>query len=191
MEENRSLEQETMTEDGAVDVDAETTEGVESNEDTVTMSKVDFDKAVQSAEDKVRGKMSKTIRELEEKVKSLTPVEKTQEQIEIEERLVKLEESEREVQSQKRKLDIQEQLSGKGIEKSLVEYIKDDTDIEALSGIIDNIVKSRMKSTGYVPGDHSSDVKMTLEDYNKMGYFEKEKFSREHPDAYKRLTGRK
>lgn len=191
MEENKNLESETTTGDGAVDTPTETTEDVEVIKETVTMSKLDFDKAVQSAEDKVRGKMSKTIKELEERVTSLTPIEKTNEEIEFESRIEALKASEKEVQSQKRKLDVQEQLSGKGIDRSLIEYIKDDTDIEALSGIIDNIVKSRIKSTGYVPGDHGSDVKMTLEDYNKMGYFEKERFLKEHPEAYKRLTGRK
>ena len=112
MEENKNTNADAQSGDG---VNATTTNGDEGTEKVVTMSQADFDKAIQSAEDRVRGKMSKTIKELQEKVKELTPVEKTQDQIDLENRIAALEQSEREVADQKRKLDMQEQLAGMGI----------------------------------------------------------------------------
>lgn len=188
MEENKNTNADAQSGDG---VNATTTNGDEGTEKVVTMSQADFDKAIQSAEDRVRGKMSKTIKELQEKVKELTPVEKTQDQIDLENRIAALEQSEREVADQKRKLDMQEQLAGKGIDKAMVDYIKDDVDVEAFSALVDTIVKSRVKSNGYVPGDHSSDEKITPEDFKKMNYTEKAALYREHPEIYKRLTGKK
>ena len=188
MEENKNTNVDTQSGDG---VNTTTTNGSEDAEKVVTMSQTDFDKAIQSAEDRVRGKMSRTIRELQEKVKELTPVEKTQDQIDLENRIAALEQSEREVADQKRKLDMQEQLAGKGIDKAMVDYIKDDADLEAFSDLIDTITKTRMKSSGYVPGEHTSDDKITPEDFKKMTYSEKVNFSQAHPEAYKRFMGRK
>ena len=48
-----------------------------------------------------------------------------------------------------------------------------------------------MKSSGYVPGEHTSDDKITPEDFKKMTYSEKVNFSQAHPEAYKRFMGRK
>lgn len=187
MEENKNTNVDTQTGDGA----QATTNGEKSTDKVVTMSQIDFDKAIQSAEDRVRGKMSKTIKELQEKVKELTPVEKTQDQIDLENRIAALEKSEKEVAAQKKRLDIQEQLSGKGIDKSMVDFLRADADLEAFSDLIDTITKTRMKSSGYVPGEHTSDDKITPEDFKKMTYSEKVNFSQAHPEAYKRFMSRK
>lgn len=83
----------------------DTTKGTEVNtEDSVTMSKADFDKAIQSAEDKLRGKYSKEIKELKDKIQELTPVQKSQAEIDLENRIAALEESERNIAAQKRRL---------------------------------------------------------------------------------------
>ena len=150
-----------------VSMKIDTTKGTEVNtEDSVTMSKADFDKAIQSAEDKLRGKYSKEIKELKDKIQELTPVQKSQAEIDLENRIAALEESERNIAAQKRRLDVQENLSNKGVDKALVDYLKDDADVDALVNIIDGIVKSRMKSNGYVPTEHSSDEKVTPEEFN-------------------------
>ena len=67
----------TEIKDGASAADETTREDV----DTVTMSKTDYDKAIQSAEDKIRGHHSKEINDLKDKIKELTPVEKSQAEI--------------------------------------------------------------------------------------------------------------
>lgn len=177
-----STEVETTTENQEVNTN---------NEDTVTMSKADYDKAIQSAEDRVRGKLSKEINTLKEKVKELSPVEKSQAEIDLENRIAALEESERTVAEQKRKLEFQENLSNKGLDKSLVDFLKVDADVDALANIIDEIVKSRMKSNGYVPGDHSSDDKVTPEEFRKMSYSQKLALSEKSPELFKRLMSKK
>ena len=175
-----------------VSMKIDTTKGTEVNtEDSVTMSKADFDKAIQSAEDKLRGKYSKEIKELKDKIQELTPVQKSQDEIDFENRIAALEESERNIAAQKRRLDVQENLSNKGIDKALVDYLKDDADVDALVNIIDGIVKSRMKSNGYVPTEHSSDEKVTPEEFNKMTYSQKLELSERSPELFKRLSSRR
>lgn len=168
-----------------------TTDTKDAAQENVTMSKVDYDKAIQSAEDKVRGKMSKEIRDLQAKIKELSPVEKTQAEIDVENRLAALEASEKAVAERERKIAVQEKLSANGLDKTLAEYIKDDADVDKLSALVDGIVKSRMKANGYVPSDHGSDDKVTPEEFKKWSYSKKEKFAQEHPESYKRLISKK
>ena len=168
-----------------------TTDTKDATQETVTMSKVDYDKAIQSAEDKVRGKMAKEIRDLKAKIKELSPVEKTQAEIDVENRLAALEASEKAVAERERKIAVQERLSANGLDKTLADYIKDDVDVDKLSILVDGIVKSRMKVNGYVPSDHSSDDKVTPEEFKRWSYSKKEKFVQEHPESYKRLMGKK
>lgn len=177
-----STEFETTTENQDVDTKPE---------DTVTMSKAEFDRKIQSAEDKVRGKLSKEIKTLQDKVKELSPVEKSQAEIDLENRIAALEESEKNVAEQKRRLEFQENLTNKGLDKSLVDFLKDDTDVDALVSLIDTIVKSRMKSNGYVPTEHSSDDKISQEEFNKMTYSQKADLQEKSPELFKRLWANK
>lgn len=173
---------------------ADTSTDINKDKDTtesITMSKADYDKAIKSAEDKVKNELSKEIKELEAKIKELSPTEKTQAEIDIEKRLAALETSEKALADKESKIAMQEKLSTNGLDKKLVDYIKSDADIEKLSTILDDIVKSRMKSNGYVPNEHSSDDKMTSEEFNKMTYSQKAEFAQKFPEAYKRLRGRK
>lgn len=194
MEDNKNTELEkdveTKGKDGA-DTKSETTDTKDDTKETVTMSKADYDRAIQSAEDKVRGKLSKQIRDLEAKVKELSPVEKSQAEIDLENRIAALEASEKAVADRERKIATQEKLSTSGLDKTLVDYIKDDADIDALSNIVDEIVKSRMKSSGYVPTDHDSEGKVTQEEFSKMSYSQKVEYSQKHPESFKRFMGKK
>ena len=140
---------------------------------------------------KVRGKLSKQIRDLEAKVKELSPVEKSQAEIDLENRIAALEASEKAVADRERKIATQEKLSASGLDKTLVDYIKDDADIDALSNIVDEIVKSRMKSSGYVPTDHDSEGKVTQEEFSKVSYSQKVEYSQKHPESFKRFMGKK
>lgn len=176
--------------DGA-DKNTDTTNTKENTTETVTMSKVDYDKAIQSAEDKVRGKMAKEIRDLQDKIKELSPVEKTQAEIDIENRIAALEASEKAVADREHKIAVQEKLSGSGLDKALADYLKDDADVDALSTIVENIVKERMKSNGYVPNSHGSDEKVTPEEFSKWTYSKRAEYAQNHPESYRRLMGKK
>ena len=169
----------------------DTTDTKDATQETVTMSKADYNKAIQSAEDKVRGKAAKEIRDLQAKIKELSPIEKTQAEIDVENRLAALEASEKAVAERERKIAVQEKLSGSGLDKALADYLKDDVDVDKLSALVEGIVKSRMKENGYVPSNHSSDDKVTPEEFKKWSYSNKEKFAQEHPESYKRLIGKK
>lgn len=159
--------------------------------ESVTMSKADYDKAIKDVEDKVKGEYSKQIKDLESKVKELSPLEKSEYEIAMEKRIAALEESEKAVAERERKIAVQEKLSASGLDKTLADYIKDDADVDALTTLVDGIVKSRMKSNGYVPSDHSSDDKVTPEEFAKWTYSQKAEFAERHPESYKRLRGKK
>ena len=163
----------------------------ETEETMLTLSQKEYDRAIQSAEDKVRGKLSKEIRDLQEELNKLKPVEKSEAEIELEKRIAALEESERTVAEQKKKLDLQEALSGKGINKSLVDFIKDDVEIEAFSNLLNEMVKEKMKSNGFVPGTHPSDDKVSLEEFRKMSYSQKVELQKKSPELFERLMARR
>ena len=188
---NTNINTETQVEDGTVVSTGTGTETNVNTTDSVTMSKTDYDKAIQSAEDKVRGKLSKKIKELEEEVKRLSPVQKTEAELELEARIAKLEESERLLAEQKARLDFQERMTEKNVSKELIPFIKEDADIEALATALDSLMKANKASSGYVPGEHDSGENISPEEFRTMSYSEKEKLMRENPETYKRLRGMK
>lgn len=187
---NTSIETEigTEVENGVSSKDGATKE---TKETMLTLSQKDYDRAIQSAEDKVRGKLSKEIRDLQEELKKLKPVEKTEAELELEKRIAALEESERTVAEQKKKLDLQEALSERGINKSLVDFVKEDVDIEAFSNLLNEIVKEKMKSNGFVPGTHSSDDKISPEEFRKMSYSQKVELQKKSPELFERLMAKR
>lgn len=164
-------------------------DGTDGKKTAVTYTEDEVDKKVQSECDKLRTTYSKQIKDLQEQIKKLSPVEKTQ--AEIEERIAALEASERAVAERERKLAVQEKLSANGLDKTLADYLKDDVDVDKVSALVEDIVKTKMKASGYVPSDHSSDDKVTPEEFKKWTYSKKEKFAQEHPESYKRLIGKK
>lgn len=175
--------------DGASNEGATTNVDV-NNDESVTMTKEEYNKAIQSAEDKVRGKLSKQIKELEKQVSELKPVEKSQEEIDLENRIAELKESEKQVAMREQKVAKMEMLSEKGLDKSLIDYLKDDADVDSLSELVDKMVSKKMKNKGYVPSDHTSDLKITPEEFQKMRYSEKVELYNTHPNTYRRLMGR-
>ena len=166
-------------------------DGNDEKDKSVTFTEDEVAKKVQSECDKLRTSYSKQIKDLQDQIKKLSPVEKTQAEIDIENRLAALEASEKAVADRERKIAVQEKLSGSGLDKALADYLKDDVDVDKLSALVEGIVKSRMKEKGYVPSYHSSDDKVTPEEFKKWSYSKKEKFAQEHPESYKRLMGKK
>lgn len=188
-DENLDAIKDTKTPPGAK---AKTDSKVDGKDDKpVTFTEDEVNKKIQSAEDKLRTKYSKEIKDLQDQIKKLSPVEKTQAEIDIENRLAALEASEKAVADRERKIAVQEKLSGSGLDKALADYLKDDADVDALSTIVENIVKERMKSNGYVPSEHGSDEKVTPEEFKKFTYSQKVEYSQKHPESYKRLMGKK
>lgn len=157
----------------------------------VTYTEDEVVEKIQSAEDELHKKYAKQIGELQEQIKKLSPVEKTQAEIDMEKRISALEKSEKDIADRERKIAVQEKLSENGLDKGLADYIKDDADVEKLSLLVNEIIKGKMKADGYKPVDHGSDDKVTLEEFNKWLYSKKADFAEKHPEAYKRLRNKK
>lgn len=157
----------------------------------VTYTEDEVAKKIKNAEDELHKKYSKQIEDLEAQIKKLSPVEKSEAEIALEKRIAALEASEKDIADRERKIAVQEKLSANGLDKGLADYLKDDADIDALSSLVDGIIKGRMKENGYKPVDHSSDDKVTPEEFAKWPYSKKAEFAERHPEAYKRLRGKK
>lgn len=161
------------------------------NNTPVTYTEDEVSKKIKSAEDELHKKYSRQIEDLEAQIKKLSPVEKSEAELELEKRIAALEASEKNIADRERKIAVQEKLSSNGLDKGLADYLRDDADIDALSSLVDGILKARMKENGYKPVDHSSDDKITPEEFSKWPYSKKAEFAERHPEAYKRLRARK
>lgn len=157
------------------------------NETTVTMTQDEFNKKIQGEGDRVRTEYSKKVKELEAKIKELTPAQKSEAEIDFENRLAALE-------AKEKKMALLESLSAAGISQDFSDYLKNDTDIEAFSkvyrAVIDKEVQKKVKTNGYVPNGHKSGESITKEDFAKMNMTEKEQLFNENPELYKTLVGR-
>lgn len=172
----------------------ETNDNTTNTEHTVTMSQAEFDKKIQGEGDRVRTEYSKKIKELEtknkgleSKIKELTPTQKTEAEIDFEKRLAALE-------AKEKKLALLDSLNAAGVSKDLIDYLKNDVDIDAFSKVyksaIDNEIQKRVKSNGYVPNSHKSGESITKEDFAKMNMTDKEQLFSENPELYRTLVGR-
>lgn len=153
-------------------------ENTNENEETVTMTKTDYAKAIQSAEDKLRTSYSAKIKELESKL----PHEKSDAEKDYEQRLAALE-------AKEKKMALQESLANKKLDNSFAEYLRDDVDIDKFGTVIDNLVNSRLAQTGFKPSGHTSNVEISKDQWNKMSYSEKQEFYNSNPELAKKFMG--
>lgn len=164
--------------------------GTENNttaDGTVTMYKVDYDKAIQAAEDRVRTKYSKTVKDLEKKIAELTPVEKTEAELAMERRVAELERKEQEADAKAKSLTLKAALQAKNLDTDIADYLKTDVDADAFSAAIEKVVAARLAAGGYKPTGHQTNQPVTREEYDKMSYDEKAELYRRDPEMWKRL----
>lgn len=175
MENTNTTNVDTLTEMSTETTHVDTTESDNKNatEDMVTMSKTEYDKAIQAAEDRVRTKYSKNIKALEERVAELTPAKKSDEEVELEKRLANIEQKERENEAREKVLNLKTSLQSHNIDVALADYLSPDADIDAFSADIEKLVTARLVSSGYKPSGHQTNQPISKEDYNKMSYDEK------------------
>lgn len=157
---------------------------------TATFTQEDVDKKVQSECDKLRTSYSKQIKDLQEEIKMLSPVQKSESEIAIENRLAELEKAQEEVNAQKAFLSLQDTLQSKGIDRALATYLKADVDVDAFVTAFNSAMKEVTKTTGYVPDSHNAGDKITAEDWEKMKYSEKLDVMNKSPELYKRLMAK-
>ena len=148
------------------------------NEETVTMTKTDYDKAIQSAEDKLRTTYSSKIKDLESKL----PHEKSDAEKDYQQRLAALE-------AKEKKMALQESLANKKLDLSFAEYLKNDVDIDKFGTVIDNLVNTRLAQTGFKPNGHTANVGISKDQWAKMSYSEKQEFYNSNPELANKFMG--
>lgn len=176
------MENETNT---TVETTTETVDTGAASEETVAMTQTELDKKIQSETDKVRTKYSEQIKELEAKVKELTPVQKSEAELDYEKRLAALE-------AREKAATLNDSLKANGISKEMAKYLKDDVDVSALAETLKSIVGTEvdkhLTEEGFVPTGHKSGNPLTKENFKKMNMSEKERLYAENPDLYKSLS---
>lgn len=189
MEENTNIVNDTETEINENTTDSKV-DGKDGKETPVTFTEDEVNRKIQSAEDKLRRKYSDEIKGLQEQIKKLSPVEKSESEIAIENRLAELEKAQAEVNAQKAFLSLQDTLQGKGIDKALATFLKADVDVDAFVTAFNNAMKEVTKDKGYVPDSHNAGDKITAEEWSKMRYSEKVDIMNKSPELYKRLMAK-
>ncbi len=150
----------------------------QNQDETVTMTKTDFDKAIQSAEDKLRTTYSTKIKELESKI----PAQKTDTEIDYENRIKALE-------AKEKKIGLQATLQSKNLDGSIADFLKDDVDVESFHTVIENLVSTRLEKAGYKPTGHTPNEKISKEAWAKMSYSQKQDFYNTNPELAKKFMG--
>ncbi|MDT9329653.1 capsid assembly scaffolding protein Gp46 family protein [Clostridium perfringens] len=127
-------------------------------------------KYLQSEQDKIRGKYSKQIKELESKL----PKEKSEEELAFEKRVAELETREKELAKKERLTTAKGILSSKGLDTQLTDYLNFEG-VEDLETYVDNIAKVVGKQAkSYIPRGHEkADGNITKEQFSKMSYSER------------------
>ena len=173
---------ETTTEKTETKVD-----GTDDNKEPVTYTEDEVTKKIQSAEDKLRTKYSKEIKELKAKIEELSPT-KTEAELEIERRLADLEKSQAEVNAQKQFLELQNTLKSKGIDEKIATYLKDGVDVEEFATTFNSILSEKAKGKGFVPTEHPKGDNITVEEFRKMSYNELAELYTKNPTLYEKLS---
>ena len=148
-------------------------------EETITMSKTDYDKAIQSAEDKLRTSYSEKIKDLESKL----PKDETDAEKDYQQRLAALEQKEK-------RIAMQESLAKNKLDNSLAEYLRDDVDIDKFGTVIDNLVNTRLAATGFKPTGHTNNTEISKDQWHKMTYSQKQDFYNQNPELAKKFMGK-
>ena len=151
------------------------------------MSKADYDKAIQAAEDRLRTKYSKEIKTLQDKITELTPVQKTEAERAFEQRLAELERKERESEEKAKVLGLKDALQAHSLDVGIADYLKTDVDVDAFSAAIEKVAAARLAAQGYKPTGHQNNQPITKAEYDKMSYDEMAELYRRDPETWKRL----
>lgn len=171
-----------------------TNQQLEVNEDsttTETFTREDVDKAIQSAEDKVRTKYVKEIKELQEMINSLKPKEKNESEIELENRIAKLEQKEQEIKIKERKMEISNLLQEKGLPTQLLNIINigvEGGELETSLEEIAKIYKENTLNNSFKPNDRTKSKEVvTKEQFSNMSYKDRLNLFNSNEELYNKL----
>jgi len=143
----------------------------------LTITRDEFEKAIQSETDKVRTKYVQQVKELEGKLLELTPQELTPEQARIAELEAELSAKEQ-----------QAALTNKGISADLIPFLRDGINPDELTNVLERLVNSHMAASGYVPQGHSANEGLNAEQFKALNYQDRASLYERNPNAYKMLS---
>jgi hypothetical protein len=141
------------------------------------MTKEEFEKAIQSAEDKVRTDYVKKVKDLESKL----PPKKSDKEIELETK-------EKELLAKEREYKIKDVLEQNELPSGLSKYISAD-DIESAGQEISTILNEYLLNNSHKPKKHNNGGdSVTKEQFKNMNYTERLKLEQKNPELYKKLA---
>ena len=142
-------------------------------------------KVVQGETDRVRTEYSQKIKDLEQ----YKPVEKTPQEIALEERLKALEDKEKAIAEQERQAQLQAKLHEKGLDTQLYKYLNVGEDADTFINEFAEVMNKTLLSGSYKPSTHKSNKDViTKEQFSSMGYMERAKLQETNPTLYAKLS---
>lgn len=139
------------------------------------LTQEEFNKAIQSAEDRVRTEYTKKIKALEEKL----PVEKSEKELELEQK-------EKELLAKENEYKLRDALAEKELPSQLAKFLK----VEDLETDIDEVVSvlnQYLLNNSHKPINKKNNDGVTKEQFKKMSYAERMKLENSNPELYKKL----
>lgn len=141
------------------------------------LTQEEFEKAIQSAEDKVRTEYVKKVKDLEGKL----PQDKTEKELELENR-------EKELSNREREYKLKDMLEQQKLPTGLSKYINAE-DIETAGQEIAGILNDYLLNTSHEPSKHSNKGEsVTKEQFKNMKYAERAKLEKTNPELYNKLA---
>ena len=141
------------------------------------MTQEEFNKAIQSAEDKVRTDYVKKLKALEDKL----PPQKTDKELELETK-------EKQLLAKEKEYNIKDMLEQNQLPTGLSKYISAD-DVEVAGQEISTILNEYLLNNSHKPKKHSNGGdSITKEQFKNMNYTERLKLEQTNPELYKKLS---
>lgn len=142
-------------------------------------------KLLQSETDRVRTEYVKQIKDLEK----FKPIDKTPQEIALEERLKALEDREKAIKQQERQSQLQAKLSEKGLDSQLYKYLNVGDDADTFIEEFATVMNKTLLDGSYKPSTHKSNKDViTKEQFASMGYFERSKLQETNPTLFSKLS---
>lgn len=141
------------------------------------LTKEEFDKAIQSAEDTVRTDYVKKLKALEDKL----PPQKTEKELELETK-------EKELLAKEREYKIKDMLETNQLPTGLSKYISAE-DVDVAGKEIATILNDYLLNNSHKPKKHNNGGDaITKEQFKNMNYSERIKLEQTNPELYKKLA---
>lgn len=142
-------------------------------------------KVIQGETDRVRTDYVTKIKDLEK----FKPIDKTPQEIALEERLKTLEDREKAIQQQERQSQLQAKLQEKGLDSQLYKYLNVGDDADTFIEEFATVMNKTLLDGSYKPSTHKSNKDViTKEQFSNMGYFERTKLQETNPQLFSKLS---